>query len=401
MSSDRLPTEVDIRLVDTYRAWHAMEQASSGVEIIDFDLAQPRTVRPAQNRAQIARRLSDLLQEVVASASPYPLVQQRLKASLAYLRALEGERMEIDDYIRVTLGISPVVIREEEIAARREAIDVALHQLTSLQRGEAPLSFRCEDFPRFQSLFRYPNPGNLPRLFELYRDKWLPVLLARLKTPFDPSMVHIEFASEDAYWKNWISGNLSQQQVLLRINYHPRHTWYQGAPETLVLHEYCGHAVQMASWFARISRGELSEFSGILTVHFPDQFILEGLAEALIHVLPNGTALEPEAVVLKELNDHSMMVWNNAHLIANREGSAHAAAYAARHLAFSSVSTIQAEIRDRSQHPLFRTYQYVYGIALQAFLAALRGLSDEKRWDLLRRVYNGPMMPDEFLALGR
>jgi hypothetical protein len=400
MSSDRLAPELDDCLVDTYRAWHAWERAANGLEIIDFDLAKPRTVEPAQSRAEVSRRLDDLLTSVAGTGPMHGLVRQRLNASLAYLRALDGERMEIDDYIRVTLGTSPVLVSEEAIAARREAIDVALNRFASLHR-EATLSFRAEDFPRFQSLFRYPDPGNLPRLFEFYRDKWLPVLLAQLKTAFDPSMVRMQFASEDAYWKNWISGNLSEQRVLLRINYHPRHTWYQGAPETLVLHEYCGHAVQMASWHARIVRNEVSQFSGILTVHFPDQFIVEGLAEALIHVLPDGTALEPEALVIKELNDHSMMVWNNVHLIANREGPAAAEAYAAEHLPFSPASTIRAEIRDRTTHPLFRTYQYVYGIALEAFLAALRGLPDEEQWALLRRVYEGPMMPDELLALRR
>jgi hypothetical protein len=92
-------------------------------------------------------------------------------------------------------------------------------------------------------------------------------------------------------------------------------------------------------------------------------------------------------------------VWNNVHLIANHDGASDAEAYAAEHLPFGVASSIQAEIRDRTRHPLFRSYQYVYGIALQAFLVVLRGLRGEQQWDLLRRLYDGPMMPEEFRAL--
>jgi len=399
MHSAALPESLDRRLVDAYRAWHALEKAWSGIEIVDFDLAAPRAVPAAASRDHVAEALTALLQEVVELPRPFSLAEQRLRASLAYLRALGGERLAFGDYVRVTLGASPIVIEEAEIGAQRQAVDTALANLKPLHRGGGPIHFRAEDLHRFQALFLYPNPGNLPRLFEFYRDKWLPLLLERLDMTFDPSMVQIEFAKEDAYWKNWITGNLAEQRVVLRINYHPRHTWYQGAPEALVLHEYCGHAVQMASWYRRVSRGELPDFSGILTVHFPDQFILEGLAESLIHVLPDGRHLEPKTVVLKELNDHALMVWNNVHLIANEEDAAAAEAYASRHLPFTSRNTIRAEIRDRTLHPLFRSYQYVYGIGQRAFLRAFGVRDAAQRWSLLRRVYSEPMLPADFERL--
>jgi hypothetical protein len=400
MPSELLPTALDRRLVNIYRSWHALEHATRGIEIIDFDLATPHPVPPARDREEVARVLTELLGEANALADVPALVRQRLVASLTYLRALDGEQVDITEYIYRTLGTRPIVISEEEILAKRDAVGAILEMLRPLHRGDGPLRFRSDDFHRFQSLFLVPNPGNLPRLFEFYRDKWLPPLVSRLDVPFDPSMVAVEFASEDAYWKNWISGNLAEHRVVLRINYHPRHTWYQGSPEALVLHEYCGHAVQMVSWHRRIMRGDLPQFFGILTVHFPDQFILEGLAESLVYALPNGNRLEPKTEVVRDLHDHSLMVWNNVHLLANEEGGDAAEAYAMKHLPFGSREGVQAEIRDRTQHPLFRSYLYVYGIGQRAFLNAFKGLNVVERWRLLRHVYEQPMTPDEFVRLG-
>src|SRR5262249_36125999 len=158
--------------------------------------------------------------------------------------------------------------------------------------------------------------------------------------PLDEYTIDVEIAYEDAYWKNWISGNLSSHQIGLRINCHPRHSWYVGAAETLVLHEYCGHAVQMINWHRRIERKELPEFAGILTVHCPDQFTLEGLAEALAHFLPDESVrLEPKSIVLRALHDYSLMVMNNMHIMANEESEVAASTYATSRLPFTLPQT--------------------------------------------------------------
>jgi hypothetical protein len=218
----------------------------------------------------------------------------------------------------------------------------------------------------------------------------------------------VEFAREDAYWKNWISGNVAEgEPITLRINVHERHLWYQGAVEVLVLHEYCGHAVQMALWHDAVRHRQLASFLGVLTVHFPDQFLLEGLAEAMAYVLPDQPGrsrssdedhrLEWRSEIVRELQTYNLLILNNVHIIANEDGIDNARIYARQRLPFTPDETIERELRDRTSHPLFRAYQYVYAPAKEAML---QGLSrpEQDKWAILRRLYREPATPQQVCA---
>jgi hypothetical protein len=240
------------------------------------------------------------------------------------------------------------------------------------------------------------NKSALPSEFDRFQSIWVPILLEKIPVTLDGYNINVKFASEDAYWKNWISGNLSEHEILLRINIHPRQSWYQGFPEMLVIHEYCGHAIQMVSWHRRIEQKALPEFCGILTVHFPDQFILEGLAESLAFVLPGKQKLEEQSLVSRELHRYYLLVMNNVHIMANEGSLETAVEYAAVRLPFTSKEVLWKEIIDRTSNPLFRGYQYSYGIAKEFFLAALSKFGENSRWDLLRLIYNWPMTAAQF-----
>lgn len=404
-----IPRAVDHELVDLYRSWDRLELEAGSPPIIDFDLATPRVTTPATSRSEVARRIEAVTGRL-GDLEPIwrALVTRRLDASRYFLRALAGELLPFSEYINATMGVEPHLFSEDEIARGRAAVNKALSDLTqrhheglTLQRQPArradAITFESGDFHRFQSLFIVRDHDALPRHFAFYREKWLPRLIERVSVPLDDYTINVEFASEDAYWKNWISGNLAGRQIDLRINCHPRHSWYVGAAETLVLHEYCAHAVQMINWHREIERGRLPEFAGILTVHFPDQFILEGLAESIAHWLPDHhTRLEPKSKVLRELHAYTLLVMNNVHIIANQDTPDAALAYGVERLPFTKRETMAAEIRDRVGHPLYRCYQYVYGIAKHAFGRALADLGPRKGWQLMNAVYGGPMTPAQF-----
>jgi hypothetical protein len=296
--------------------------------------------------------------------------------------------MDFTSYIEQTLGIKPRRFDENEIRKQKDVVESQLSDQYHLPFIESSLS-------GFQSRSFVDNK-KLPRHFEHFRSKWVPELLKHVPVPLADYQIRVEFASEDAYWKNWISGNLSQHEILLRINTHPRQTWYRGFPETLVIHEYCGHAIQMINWHRRIERGEIPGFLGILTVHFPDQFLLEGLAESLAYLLPGRLSLESRSVLLRELHYYYLLVLNNVHILANEQGPAVAFEYASNRLPFTPKELINKEIHDRTKNPLFRCYQYVYGIAKESFLSALRPLAPHQRWNLLRQVYDFPMTAKHF-----
>lgn len=405
-----IPPTLDAALVALYRGWDALERANGRAPVIDFDLAKEAPASPLRDHDEVAGAL-DRLSARADALPPYwrDIVGRRLRASTCFLRASRGEAIPFAEYVEATMGIAPASFPEEEIRRRRDDVNRELQELGQRpdpNRGERPpaqrrrpdgVAFESRDFHRFQSLFMVWDPAMLPRHFEFYRDKWVPRLLQRVDVPMAGYDIRVEFASEDAYWKNWISGNLAGHQITLRINCHPRHSWYAGAAETLVLHEYCGHAIQMIKWHQRIERRELPDFAGILTVHFPDQFLLEGLAEVVAYVLPDDSVrLEPKSRVLRELNTYNLMVMNNLHILANEEGPETAFEYGCARLPFTKPEVIHKEIRDRVHHPLYRCYQYVYGIAKHTFLQAIDGRSAPESWPLLQAVYATPMMPAQF-----
>jgi hypothetical protein len=385
-----LPKKIDQYLVGLYRGWHAMEQSRYKNSIVDFDLAPAREFPPISDRQEALRLLQNATSELDGERDKVAiLVRARLEASSTYLRGLLGETIAFRRYIEQTLGVEPRMFSEEEIQRQRNIVKEQLLEHYQLQ-------FSKDQIPRFRGRFMIYDKKQLPSQFRLFQSKWVPILLDRIRVPIADYKVNVEFASEDAYWKNWISGNLSKHEIDLRINIHPRQAWYQGFPETLVIHEYCGHAVQMINWHRRIEEEKLPEFLGILTVHFPDQFLLEGLAESLVFVLPGRQELEKDSLVSRELHRHYLLVMNNAHIVANTQGVKKASEFAISNLPFTPPEVIEKEMSDRTENPLYRCYQYVYGMAKETFLNALSGLDFEQKWNLLGVVYDWPMTAPQF-----
>jgi hypothetical protein len=424
-----LPPHLDSALVSCYRGWDLLEHTQPApAPVIDFDLADPAPAESFTTREQVLTRLQELRQECRGLDLPgtlKELVSARILASQTYLKAVLGERLPLRAYVERTMGFTPEPFGEEALKAQLDIADQALAQITK----KGALRILPEHALRFQKLFLIRDEMKLANHFAFYLAKWLPTLQSMLAqvvpgylfevdsaaespslqkwlvssraSPREPEAtyeIHVSFAEADAYWKNWISGNLAQGRIELRINVHQRHIWFAGAPEILVLHEYCGHAVQMMIWRHRIAQAQLPQFAGILTVHFPDQFTIEGLAESLPYLLPDyGGSLEKKSTALRELQHYSLLVLNNAHLLANEDdGLEKAIAYASKRLPFTSRALLERDLSTRRSHPLFRTYQYVYGVAKHRILRAFASLDRSQAIVLLRLLYTEPMLPQHF-----
>jgi hypothetical protein len=391
----KLPADLNDALVGLYRGWDLLERERFASSVIDFDLAEPGDVPRFDSRGHVLTELERLIEAIPQGEDPdgaHALARARLQASSAYLRALEDvDGVPFHDYVRATMGIEPALIPERHIRDAELQVRKALDSIPFSRSG----------FAAFRERFQTRTGENLKRQFEHFCGRWIRDLTVRIDARLDPSSIVVEFAEEDAYWKNWISGNVAEgEPIKLRINVHERHIWYQGAVEILVLHEYCGHAVQMALWHDAVRRQQMSSFFGVLTVHCPDQFLLEGLAESIAHVLPDGgKKLEKKSIVIREMQTYNLLVLNNVHVLANDRGLDEARKYARRMLPFTSDETIERELRDRTRHPLFRTYQYVYAPAKEAFVSALVPLDSVSRWRVLRRLYRTPMTPASVKSL--
>ena len=395
-----LPTDVDRSLVAFYRAWDHLERDQFQNTIIDFDLAPHGDVSVLGNRQAVADelvRLRATVGQLRGSAADH--VVSRLRASAAYLDALRGfSAVPLRQYVLQTMGIEPALVPDDRLRGAEARLRVSLKNDTKVRGG---IPFSRKGWELFRSELQTNAGDNLRRQFEFFCDKWLPRLCRAIATRIEPSVIAVEFAQEDAYWKNWISGDVANgQPITLRINIHERHAWYQGVVENLVLHEYCGHAVQMALWREAVMNREIADFFGVVTVHFPDQFLLEGLAESMVYILPTERFdLESRSKVMRELQSYNLMVLNNVHIIANDSGLEAGRRYARQRLPFTSEDTIERELRDRTTHPLFRAYQYVYGPAKETFVRGLESCGIDRRWSLLQRLYRVPLMADQIRAL--
>lgn len=393
-----LPPDLDRALVGAYRGWDSLEREQFHGSVIDFDLAEPGDVPRFATREAVLDELARLSSAVRNLDPPVDtLVSARLRASSAYLRALlSSEPLPFREYVLDTMGIEPAMMPETRIRASERRLKEKLRDF-----GQGKITFSRKGFDAFRAEFRTLTGNNLKGQFEYFCDKWVAHLTHAIATSFDPKSIAVQFADEDAYWKNWISGNVAEgQPITLRINVHERHIWYQGAVEILVLHEYCGHAVQMALWHEAVRRKTIASFFGVLTVHWPDQFLLEGLAESIAFVLPDGRhKLEKRSELIRELQTYNLLVLNNVHILANEQGLDTARTYARQRLPFTTDETIERELRDRTRHPLFRTYQYVYAPAKEAFVGALMAVSGPPRWALIRHLYRAPMTPARVQAL--
>ena len=179
---------------------------------------------------------------------------------------------------------------------------------------------------------------------------------------------------------------------MLTVNLHPRGRIYDGIPQILAYHEIAAHAVQMSSWLQRIDQGDLHPIYGITTVHGPEQFISEGLAQTITDILLKDSELPIQALMAREYERYRLMVYNNAHIMINEQGAIEEAlADVSQQLPFESTLSIEAELKDRSSNPLLRSYQYVYSVSEDFFLKNVAPLSPDQKKILLPIIYREPL----------
>jgi len=90
------------RIVAVYRGWHSFERAHHGPEIIDFDLTEMNNAESFESREEILGALTNLAEQLYTNSHEGKFLRDKLKGSIAYLRALLGRPIPFDEYIRDT-----------------------------------------------------------------------------------------------------------------------------------------------------------------------------------------------------------------------------------------------------------------------------------------------------------
>ncbi|MGY2093072.1 hypothetical protein [Nocardia gipuzkoensis] len=361
------------------RAWHQHEIDRGAAAVIDFDFCPSTDQAPAPaDRLTTFRRLSRLLDE-----TDEPAVAQRVTADLAYLRALMGERPSFDEYVRATQGCPATGWPADYVTTKGETAREALEALgvswgentaTELAEAEGPL-----------------HAADVADAIRQAATEYEPIV-RRATGSEAPYELTIETADVDAYWAYWLDGG--GQRVRLRINMRNANFTKVRARQ-MALHEVLGHGLQSASISARCAAEDVP-WVRLLSVHGPQQVLLEGWAQAMpLFITPDDEAL----VASTRLVHYTQLVRAELQLALNAgtpiEGCAD---HARSRVPWWNDNLIAGLLADRSTNPLLRTYMWAYSAGIDYF-ANLAEAEPTVIQSILHNAYRAPLTPADLERL--
>ncbi|MBE9033123.1 hypothetical protein IQ266_25630 [filamentous cyanobacterium LEGE 11480] len=363
-----------------YRGWHALERKLGGMDIVDFDLIASTECATFTSRNQVLLALESAHRSIAGTDLASQFNRDRLNASIYYLQACLGEQVPFEEYVLNTMGAAPKRFSELQLVESFAQVNELL--------GEIGLRFSSEYKEAYQKQCLISDKSSVKEKINQQLGKWLNHLSKHITVP-ELDHVSVSFADVDAYWSNWVNGSV-RDGFELRVNLHPRVKYLKGAPSLLAAHEYCGHLVQVQQWALNMAHGTIEPSYGFSTVHSPEAFMMEGLADVLVYILVDDAELDFDEQLARQLSWHSRLLSNNIHYLINTGHSFRDVfAYYRKYAPFAEDVTIESSIRDRSNDPLGRTYQYVYGIALDYFRQVFEGQPDRVA-EFLPKLYQRP-----------
>lgn len=362
------------------RAWNQHEITRGAAPVIDFDF-HPTTEEPPApaDRLTTYLRLTDLLED-----STEPALAQRVTADLTYLRARLGEHLPLHDYIQATQGCPaagwpPDYITAIGDTARRaiedRGITWGMNTVTDLAAAEGPL-----------------DPQSAPDAIQAAAADLEPVVRRLTGTDADYEL-SIETADVDAYWSYWLDG--AGPRVRLRLN--TRHASYTKVQaRQFALHEVLGHGLQSASISARCATDDVP-WVRLLSVHGPQQVLLEGLAQAMpLFITPDDPAL----IARVRLDHYTQLVRAELHLAINSGTSIpECARHARTRVPWWTNDQIANLLTDRSTNPLLRTYMWAYAAGIDWFTHLADHAEPTAIDTVLHAAYRAPLTPTELQKL--
>jgi hypothetical protein len=384
-------------IVHTYRGWDAYEREHGGPDIIDFDVSKDIKGRSEfKSREEILSALQELYKNLRDTDDEHKFLRARIQGSITYLGGLMGRQMDFQAYVLDTLGVNPQPFSSREIARARVAVSESLEPYG--------LKMQAKDRQSFESQLLIKEPSAIREGIVGMKDFWLE-RLRRAGIPV-PEQVHlsVEFTEEDAYWSNWISNwtnGKRRKEITLSINLHPRKKYDLGRPLVLGLHEVCGHAAQMSIWREQIKNGEMHPACGLTTVHAPEAFVAEGLAQTVADLL-SDEEFPPEFTLSRALSYYTLMVLHNAHLMIYEDlPEEKILDYACDQLPLSDPADLRKEIDDRRSNQLYKSYLLSYAIGEHTIRGLIEGMSPARKRRFFLEMYTKPLTPRQLKEVGK
>ncbi|MFA1544530.1 hypothetical protein [Actinomadura monticuli] len=366
----------------TLRAWHAYETGRGSVAVIDFDCAPTTTSpEPPTSRLAVYQRLTDLHTRATEAGATHLIA--RLTADLAYLGALLGEHRPLNDYVQATQGCPAAGWQDGYITQRG---DQARQALTALGIQWGP------DTARDLNAIEGPiETDEAPDAIRQAADDYEQAVRQATgsQAPFN---LTIQTTEVDAYWAYWLDG--AGDKVRLRLNLR-RASFTKVAARQFALHEVLGHGLQGASWSAQAAAEDVP-WVRLMSVHAPQQVLLEGLAQAL----PLFITPDDELLVTRTHFDHyNQLVRAELHLALNEGANvAELADHARFRMPWIKEAAIADLLTDRGANPQLRSYLWAYPAGLDWF-ANLAEADKPTRTTVLQAAYRDPLTPSDLERL--
>jgi hypothetical protein len=347
---------IDDELVEFYYQWDRFEKVND-VEIIDFDLVQRSADFPGtfSTREDVAARLEELIRRYRNVDIPDPFVLQKLESSAMFLRALTGEHIPFSPHVSATLGVWPEMIPETVLEAARADCGARLQLM-----GYAFTRDGVEAFMKESRL----SAAEITAEFERAQHVQVPAVLEWLGLGLAPRY-ELQLVDVDAPWSGETK-TTDDGAISLKFNLNEgRTSWIRGDPESTALHEIGGHVLQATAWKERLESGGVAPVCGLTTLHGPETYVQEGVAETLSWFFPRPLLSDASELALR-LHCMSYLHWNDAFIMAGQGRPLdEILQFLDDHmLTYRTRDQRRKNLEEAIKDPLARTYMYSYGISI-------------------------------------
>jgi hypothetical protein len=347
---------------------------------VDIDIAPPReeSIREYGSLGEVRSDLEELAVSIPRDEPDRELVEQKIGADLMYLRARDGEDIDFHEFVEGTIGITPEPIDEERVQGGIEILDMLLR--------DQGLNYHPGSKDEYDQKFTLENPEAIRKEFNKSMRRVRRNARGLVGAPsesFDIQYVK----DEEAFWVGylgrtasglWMKVNLAKPQSKARI-------------DTIMAHEYTGHALQLERWEQAIQAGDMNAALGVTAVHTAYAFQAEGVAQTAEHLMLDDSW---GSIFRSFYNEYSGRVLHNAHYMINTgEDPKAAEQYVLERLPFEPADTLSAKaLLDRTANPMYRAYLTAYAPSLE-MLRPVRSMEPERQREVLRALYGRAMTP--------
>ena len=180
--------------------------------------------------------------------------------------------------------------------------------------------------------------------------------------------------------------------ISLKFNLNEgRTSWIRGDPESTALHEIGGHVLQAAAWKEGLQSGAVPLVCGLATLHGPETYVQEGVAETLSWFFPRPLLSDAGELAVR-LHCMSELHWNDAHIMAGQGRPLdEILRFLDDHmLTYRTRDQRRKHLEEVSDDPLSRTYKYSYGISIYHHRRFAEHADPVQNRDYISHVFTRP-----------